>query len=147
MSSIEQYYDENPAREWARLERHRTEFAVTMRALADYLPPPPADIIDIGGGPGRYAIALAQQGYHVTLVDLAAQNLVFAQEKAQETGVALAGRSIISTTARTAGACSPRADACSDLLHCFLPPGSRAMPPSATLPAVSQRGSSTSVNR
>ena len=48
--------------------RHRTEFAVTKRALADYLPPPPARILDCGGGPGYYAIALTQQGYEVTLV-------------------------------------------------------------------------------
>jgi len=52
--------------------RHRTEFAVTMRALADHLPPPPARVLDCGGGPGRYAIELARQGYEVTLFDLSA---------------------------------------------------------------------------
>lgn len=38
MSEIEAFYDENAHYEWDRLERHRTEFAVTLRALKDYLP-------------------------------------------------------------------------------------------------------------
>jgi S-adenosylmethionine-dependent methyltransferase len=91
MSRVEQVYDHTVEKEWARLERHRTEFAVTMRALSDYLPPPPAAIADVGGGPGRYAIALAGLGYDVTLIDLAAKNLKWAQAKAAEAGVSLAG--------------------------------------------------------
>ena len=88
---IERYYDQQPGHEWERLERHRTEFAVTMRALAAHLPPPPARVLDCGGGPGRYAIELARRGYDVTLFDLSAANLRLAQEKAAEAGVALAG--------------------------------------------------------
>ena len=90
-SVIEQFYDENVQREWERLDRHRTEFAVTLRALHEYLPPPPAALVDIGGGPGRYAIALAQQGYAVTLVDLSQGCLDFAAGKAREAGMRLAG--------------------------------------------------------
>ena len=56
------------------MERHRTEFAVTLRALDEHLPPPPAHILDCGGGPGRYAIALAQRGYTVTLFDLSPES-------------------------------------------------------------------------
>jgi len=82
MPPVEQYYDHHAPTEWQRLEHHRTEFAVTLRALHEFLPPPPATILDIGGGPGRYAIALTQQGYTVTLVDLAHQNLVLAVEHA-----------------------------------------------------------------
>jgi ubiquinone/menaquinone biosynthesis C-methylase UbiE len=88
---VEKFYDENAQREWERLDRHRTEFAVTLRALADYLPQPPASILDIGGGPGRYAIALTQQGYQVTLFDLSQGNLALARTKAAEAGVELAG--------------------------------------------------------
>ncbi len=51
--TIERYYDQEVLHEWQRLERHPTEFGVTMLALAEFLPPPPATIIDIGGGPGR----------------------------------------------------------------------------------------------
>jgi SAM-dependent methyltransferase len=78
-------------REWERLRRHRTEFALALRALAEHLPPPPARVLDCGGGPGRYAIELARQGYQVTLFDLSAGNLVLAQQKAAEVGVMLAG--------------------------------------------------------
>ncbi|HUP28057.1 MAG TPA: class I SAM-dependent methyltransferase, partial [Chloroflexia bacterium] len=91
MAKVEHFYDNNAQREWERLERHRIEFAVTMRALRDYLPPAPARILDIGGGPGRYSIALAQLGYEVTLVDLSRGLLDFAREKAGEAGVTLAG--------------------------------------------------------
>ena len=83
------YYDLQPEREWARLERHRTEFAVTMRALAAYLPRPPARVLDCGGGPGRYAIELARRGYQVTLFDLSSACLKLAETKAAEAGVAL----------------------------------------------------------
>ncbi len=85
------YYDLQPEREWARLERHRTEFAVTKRALADYLPRSPARVLDCGGGPGRYAIELARQGYQVTLFDLSSACLKLAETKAAEAGVTLAG--------------------------------------------------------
>ncbi len=89
MNRVEGYYDRNALDEWERLERHPTEFAVTMLALADYLPSPPARIADIGGGPGRYAIALAQVGYAVTLVDLSRSSLALAREKAEAAGVTL----------------------------------------------------------
>jgi ubiquinone/menaquinone biosynthesis C-methylase UbiE len=45
------------------------EFARTQVLLERYLPPPPAVVVDVGGGPGRYAIWLAERGYRVHLVD------------------------------------------------------------------------------
>lgn len=90
MNPVEQLYDEKTQHEWERLERHRTEFSVTLRALKEYLPPPPAKILDIGGGPGRYAITLSQQGYDVTLLDLSQNNLKMARAKAKEAGISLA---------------------------------------------------------
>jgi SAM-dependent methyltransferase len=45
------------------------EFARTLALLERYLPTPPAAIADIGGGPGRYAVWLAERGYRVYLVD------------------------------------------------------------------------------
>ena len=88
-TAIRERYDSAPEREWERLDRHRTEFAVTLRALAGYLPAPPARILDCGGGPGRYAVELARQGHAVTLFDLSAGNLALAQTKAHEAGVEL----------------------------------------------------------
>ncbi len=89
MSNVQAFYDQNPEAEWTRLDRHRTEFAVTLRALREFLPKPPASVLDIGGGPGRYAIALTSQGYAVTLVDISEASLTLAQEKALAAGVAL----------------------------------------------------------
>jgi ubiquinone/menaquinone biosynthesis C-methylase UbiE len=45
------------------------ELVRTQALLARYLPPPPATVADIGGGPGRYAVWLAERGYRVHLVD------------------------------------------------------------------------------
>jgi ubiquinone/menaquinone biosynthesis C-methylase UbiE len=91
LSEIETFYDEKAQYEWERLERHRMEFAVTLWALNDYLPPAPAQILDVGGGPGRYAIALAQRGYRVTLFDLSQACLELAKQKVCEAGAKIAG--------------------------------------------------------
>ncbi|MCP4517526.1 MAG: class I SAM-dependent methyltransferase, partial [Delftia sp.] len=92
MSSLHvtRYYDQQAQQEWERLERCRTEFSVTLRALLEHLPPPPARVLDCGGGPGRYALELARRGYEVTLFDLSSENLRLAQQKASEAGLALA---------------------------------------------------------
>ncbi len=58
----EPFYGEYAPSEWERLERHRTEYAVSMRVVNEFLPGPPATILDVGGGPGRYCIELARQG-------------------------------------------------------------------------------------
>ncbi|MBN2549624.1 MAG: methyltransferase domain-containing protein [Anaerolineales bacterium] len=86
---IARMYDSQSQKEWDRMDRHRTEFAVTLKAMAEYLPKPPARILDCGGGPGRYAIELTRQGYQVTLFDLSAEELSLARIKAQEAGVDL----------------------------------------------------------
>src|SRR3989442_12630256 len=88
---IEQFYDLNAANEWGRLDRHRTEFAVTMRVLHDYIPTQPVDILDVGSGPGRYAIPLAKDGHRVTLVDLSKKSLDYAKEQALKAKVDMAG--------------------------------------------------------
>jgi ubiquinone/menaquinone biosynthesis C-methylase UbiE len=90
VEAVAQLYDSMTEREWARMDRHRTEFYVTQRALREHLPPPPARVLDCGGGPGRYAVELARWGYDVTLFDLSTANLALAREKATEAGVTLA---------------------------------------------------------
>ena len=44
-------------------------------------------ILDIGGGPGHYAIHYARQGHAVTLLDLSEENVRFAKKKARQYGV------------------------------------------------------------
>jgi ubiquinone/menaquinone biosynthesis C-methylase UbiE len=45
------------------------EFARNKELLERHLPPVPARVLDVGGGPGAYAAWLAGLGYDVTLVD------------------------------------------------------------------------------
>jgi SAM-dependent methyltransferase len=47
----------------------RLEFVQSLDLLERLLPPAPADVLDVGGGPGTYATPLARRGYHVQLVD------------------------------------------------------------------------------
>jgi SAM-dependent methyltransferase len=46
------------------------EFERTQEIVLRHLPPPPAVIADIGGGPGRYAVWLAGLGYRVVHRDV-----------------------------------------------------------------------------
>ncbi len=48
--------------------------------LTRFLPPPPARILDVGGGPGGYALWLAQRGYEVHLIDITPLHVQMAQE-------------------------------------------------------------------
>jgi ubiquinone/menaquinone biosynthesis C-methylase UbiE len=63
------FYEEGT--EATRLSRGlgRLEFARMQELLLRYFPSSPADVGDIGGGPGTYACWLATQGYAVHLVD------------------------------------------------------------------------------
>lgn len=42
---------------------------VMHRQLLEHLPPPPATVLDVGGGAGHQSFPLAQAGYDVTLLD------------------------------------------------------------------------------
>ena len=55
-----------------RLEQggSRIEFVRTQELLIRFLPSPPADVLDIGGGPGSYSAWLSDLGYRAHLVDL-----------------------------------------------------------------------------
>ena len=65
---IRAYYDSGE--EKARLEtRFRLEAARTRELIERFLPPPPATVLDVGGGPGGYAVWLAAKRYDVHLID------------------------------------------------------------------------------
>lgn len=76
MTEIEKYY--NKFNEDGRLKsRHgQVEFITSMKYVHDYLDEErKARIIDIGAGTGRYSVALADEGYDVTAVELVKYNL------------------------------------------------------------------------
>jgi len=85
---VKQYYDENAEKEWERLANHPFEFAITI-AIMDRFIKPGDTILDIGGGPGRYAIYYAQKGCKVTLIDLSQSNIHIAQREAKKAGVSI----------------------------------------------------------
>lgn len=85
---VRKYYDENVLREWTRIERHPVEFEINMRYIKRYLKYGDK-ILDIGGGPGRYSLSLAEAGYDVTLLDLSQANIDLAAKKALESGLNL----------------------------------------------------------
>lgn len=88
---VQRYYDRTVLTEWNRLSYHgrlRPEFVISSRYLARYVKPGDR-VLDLGGGPGRYSIFLAERGCDVTLADLSGGNVAFAQGKARERGVRL----------------------------------------------------------
>ena len=50
--------------------KNRLEFLRTTEIISRHIPPPPAVVADVGGGPGVYATWLAHQGYRVHLFDV-----------------------------------------------------------------------------
>jgi SAM-dependent methyltransferase len=59
------YYSRGEERDRLDSGVGRLEFLRTTEIVSRRLPPPPAVIADIGGGPGRYALWLASLGYEV----------------------------------------------------------------------------------
>ena len=85
----EAYYDDHGSEEWDRLEQdlyHRLEYEETRQFLDRQLPES-GHVLDAGGGAGRYAVELAQEGYDVTLLDKSSEQVAIARQKAREHGV------------------------------------------------------------
>lgn len=49
--------------------RGELEFVRTVEIIRRYLADPPGVVVDVGGGPGAYALWLAREGYAVHLID------------------------------------------------------------------------------
>lgn len=87
---VRKSYDESVEKEWGRLERHKIEFEITKRYLRRYIKPG-SKILDVGGGPGRYSLFLAEMGCDVMLADLSQNNVDFALERAVEQSLSIRG--------------------------------------------------------
>jgi len=87
MSTIKEYYNIDYD-EWGRLDRHPIEFEITKKVLNEFIEAS-SKVLDVGGGPGRYSIYLAENGHRVTLFDLSETHVKQAREKAANSGVAI----------------------------------------------------------
>jgi S-adenosylmethionine-dependent methyltransferase len=66
--------------------RGRLRFELLMDQVKAALPPPPARVVDAGGGTGQVAVPLAALGYRVTVVDTSPAMLATCAERAAEEG-------------------------------------------------------------
>ena len=99
------YYDHAAEREWERLARPAAgavEYAVNRHYIAAHLDelPPGARVLDIGGGPGRYALWLAGRGHRVTLADFSPELLAIARSRVVESPARALVEEIVEADAR-----------------------------------------------
>jgi 2-polyprenyl-3-methyl-5-hydroxy-6-metoxy-1,4-benzoquinol methylase len=80
--AVRRFYSGFVSNEWNRFESpyRRLEYDTTIHYLERYLPEKGL-ILDAGGGPGRYTVALAMKGYDVILLEPVAENLEFAKNR------------------------------------------------------------------
>ena len=81
------FYDSAVQSEWNRIAG-RPEYLLTCLMLDRYIKHGD-NVLDIGGGPGRYSLYLADKGCDVTLLDLSPENTKFAAERADEQGLSI----------------------------------------------------------
>jgi len=84
--------DTRPDDQWAALAdqfadgayatvKGRVRTYVIHQQLLDHLPPPPAPVLDVGGGAGHQSFPLARAGYEITLLDSSPTMLDKAQQR------------------------------------------------------------------
>src|SRR5215468_2350307 len=78
---IRRFYEEAPEVDRLRMGPSQLEFERTKRLLGARLPKTPATVLDVGGGPGTYALWLAELGYEVHLVDPVPHLVAQAQQR------------------------------------------------------------------
>ncbi len=88
-TAVRTFFDGYAEREWARLEETapgRSSYAIHRRVLERYAAPG-MHVLDIGAGPGRFAIDLARLGCTVTVADLSPVQLGLARRFLEAEGL------------------------------------------------------------
>lgn len=102
LDNIRVYYNAMGEREWQRLTNQQDgaiEFSVNRHVIGTYLPPR-SRVLDIGGGPGRYSLWLAEQGHRVVLADLSPELLAIARSQVGASGLEARVEEIVEADAR-----------------------------------------------
>lgn len=83
MTPIEKYYNKHKEDHRLTTRHGMVEYLVSMKYIHDYLPENKDGfkIADIGAGTGRYSVALANEGWDVTAVELVKHNLEVLESK------------------------------------------------------------------
>ena len=87
--AVQAYYDNYGTREWERLERTlqgRIRYAIHRHFLDKYVPDG-GRVLDVGCGPGRFALDLAQRGASLTLADISQKQLDMAHHHLEAAGL------------------------------------------------------------
>lgn len=87
--NVQAYYDQYGSKEWDRLEQTlqgRIKYAIHKRFLDEFIPDG-ARVLDVGCGPGRFAIDLARRGIKLTLADISQVQLDLARVHLDEVGL------------------------------------------------------------
>jgi SAM-dependent methyltransferase len=87
LGDVRAYYERDEERDRLKSGSSLVEFERTKEILGRALPPPPAVVADIGGGPGAYAIWLASLGYEVRHRDLMPHHVEHVRRDAEAAGV------------------------------------------------------------
>ncbi len=88
------YYECEDERDRLTAPAGRLEWARTWVLLQRHLPDPKATIVDVGGGPGAYAIPLALAGHDVHLIDAMPLHVAQARQAAAAAGITLASTEV-----------------------------------------------------
>ena len=82
--------------EWGRLDSPSgiLERAEVIKIVLAHVPKE-AKILDVGSGPGRYAIEFAKRGYQLSLIDLSPKLIDIAIDKFEEAGLSGAVESFL----------------------------------------------------
>src|SRR2546423_2079369 len=88
VAAVRALYDSQADKEWTRLDKNvpgRVSFELHRQLLARFLRPGDR-VLEIGAGPGRFTIAMAGLGAHVTVTDLSAAQLAANAERVRAAG-------------------------------------------------------------
>lgn len=114
---VQQFYDRYGMQEWERLDssaHRRLIYHLHWHFLREHVGPG-VTVLDAGCGAGRFSVAMVVAGSVVTSLDLSAEQLRIARQKAEEAGVADRVRGFVVGDVR----CLPFPEASFDTTVCF----------------------------